>query len=357
MVVFTALEPEDIKIIVDGIVIANATSIDITRSKTIDKVDVIGTRDQRIAEGSSEISGSLTELKTNPLGMKMLRSQTVNNIAFQKNMRTSPGDVDTPVGEAGIQVSLNNGNTSNVQNFEAIGTRMEAIYLLAERNSAFTEDLTVLVKDGATTLYTLTVPNDQIPSSKGWIEYQIPADEQPILTKGSFYGLELQVPGSTAGQVSFYGADKTDGYISLGTGDGVETRFDLQHASVFPDTLFVKKGEEGFLGKEEGYSFGNNSGTGGLDEVIFDTAPANGVEIFARYEYNDNDYIAWRLGFGNATPPTYTIRYEMRTEDGVIVDAFEIQRVRFSSHGVSFNPSSFVERTLAFEGEIEKVIE
>jgi hypothetical protein len=350
---FTLTVPELISIYVDGVFLANATNYELNTSKTTNKVPVIGTTEQRISEGSVEINGSLTLLKTSDLTARLLRVREVNNLDFQPLSKVYPGGVtEFDQGVGMVTQTLNSGDLLFAQNFVALGTKLRQIYFTAKRNAAFINDVQIRLMSGATPLQTYVVKNDTIPTVKGQVEVlTTTADVFTTLTPGTTYTLEYSIPVASAGQVEFYGGD-LQALFEIGTANGVQTEFDLNHTNVLVDTLYVRLGNDGWLGQLESYTFGNGTGTSGVDEIVFAVAPVNGTKVYATYQHATNNLVAWKLGFSTAGTPSYTIKYESRNTQGVLLDAYVIERVKFTSNGLAVNPAAFIEQTVQFEGEI-----
>jgi len=340
------------KVLVDGVEIMNATSADIDRSKDVQKTDVIGTPDKRISTGSVSYSGTLTELRHNDFGIRFIHNQIVNNLDFQSNADVAA--VDTSIGDGGSQHVLAVGNLTASQDFVALGNRLDFISLLLVRTPTYDDDLTVVIKDDmAATVATLTMPNDALPTTLGYAQYLLALGDRVALTSGDVYTMEVTHSGG-AGSVTLYGAD-VQAFVLLGTGDNVEDTFTLLHDTVFEDTLFVRLDDD-YQGQLEGYTFSDGTGGGGEDEIVFTTPPATGVEVYAKYQFDDSDLFAWRLGFGGATNPQYTLRFEHYDEDGKMLDAYQILDVQFSSNGIVVAPATFVEQTLSWEGVREESV-
>lgn len=69
---------------------------------------------------------------------------------------------------------------------------------------------------------------------------------------------------------------------AVGTGDDSATTFDLGNSNVIADSL---KCYDGATGAELKQTLSPGTGTGGVDQVVFDTAPDTGVAIKADYDY------------------------------------------------------------------------
>ncbi len=354
MVDFTLTVPELISIYVDGVLLANATNYELNLGKTTNKVAVIGTSEHRIAEGSVEIGGSLTLLKTSDLATRLLRVKEIGNLDFLSLSKVNPaGPSEFDQGTAVITQTLNSGNLLYLQDFVATGTTLRQFYFIGARTTTFVNDVTIRLMNGVTPLASYTLLNSAIPTVKGQIEFFTAiTDTLPTLTVGNTYSLEISIPVASAGQLDFYGGDVKELYL-VGTGDGVVTDFDLAHSNVISGALFVRLGDDdGWLGQLEGYTFGDGTGTAGVDEIQFTTAPDLNTNIYAVYQHDTNNLIAWKLGMSNVTNPTYTIKYEMRNGSGTLLESYVIERVKFTSNGLAVNPASFIEQTLAFEGEV-----
>lgn len=356
MVQLTASESERIRILLDGIPIINATSLSVDRSRSITKVDVIGTPNKRIGNGTLEYSGSITELRTDDLALRLVRSRIATGTDIQG--KAFDGVSDILVGEKQVVDVINAGNLSHDHLFTATGTKLTNLRFLAARNGAFTEDVTVEIRNqsGTVLIKSFTVLNDEFDvGTPTFANVEIPYTDQVTTIPGTVYMVRVSV-ASTSGTLTLYGGDRIE-YTLIGVGDAVTTNFDLDDATVDSSTLYVRLDADTFLGQEEGYSFGNNTGTLGVDEVIFAVPPASGVEIYAKYEYTDAQPAAMKLVFANAPNPVYTIKYELYNEDRTkLLDSFELENVRFTSNGVSVSPASFVEQTLQFEATGENVL-
>lgn len=342
-------EAANVTILLDGVPIVNATSADVTRAKAITKTDVIGTKDKRISEGSVEYSGTLTELRHNDFGVRLVRNKLTNNLDFQPLVDVT--GTPTRVGANNVQRTLTTVNVLETQDFEALGNSLDYISLLMDRDASYTDDITIRIKDGVTLLATLTLPNSYVNTTKKYTQFLLELDERVALTRGNVYTMEVEHSG-VGGDVRLYGNNVQD-FVLVGTGDDVTTAFDLLHTNVEAGTLFVRKNDGQYLGQTEGYSFSDGTGTAGVDQVSFTTAPATGEEIYAKYEHDTDALFAWRLGFGDAANPQYTMRFEHRNEQGDLLDAYTINGVRFASNSISISPGSFVERTLSWDGVSE----
>lgn len=354
MVSFNNVVPELVSIYVDGVFLANATNYELNLTKSVTKTAVIGTKEQRIAEGTEQISGSLTVLKTSDAFTRMMRQRELGNLDFLSLARTNPaGATDFDQGTALVQRTLSSGNLTYSQDFVATGTKLRQIYITAARSSTFVANLTVKLKLTTTVLATYVIPNDSIPTVKGQVEYYMSlADTIPALTVGTQYNLEFSIPGASTGTLSLYGGDIKDTYL-IGTGNGATVNFDLAHTTVVSSSLYIRKGaDDGWLGQLEGYTFGDGLGAGGVDRITFSTAPLAGVEIYATYQFNSNTLIAWKLGMSQVTDPVYRIKYEMSDTDGTLLESYVIERVKFTSVGLTVNPAAFNEQTIQFEGEV-----
>lgn len=282
------------------------------------------------------------------------QATAVGDIVYFDDANVQLADIN--VGTANAVSVIQTGTLTFTQAFTALGTTLTRCYFNCSRNSAFTEDLTVTLKSTAgATLATFIVPNAQLPTSQDWAEYIIPlAQRYTALVAGTAYQLTFSV-ASTAGALSLYGNDVQTQY-QIGTGNGATTAFTLGSTAVVSSTLYVAVGSTvTYKGQLEGYTFGNNTGAGGLDQVIFTTAPANGLAIYANYEFTASaNLFAVRLGFSNlVTPSTYIIRIERFNTAGLLIDCEIINNVRFSKAGVNIPAGGFLEENLDFEGESE----
>lgn len=349
---------DNIRIFLDGINIASATSMDITRSRTVNKLQVIGSPDQRISDGAIEITGSITELKSNDLGFRLVRSKTLNNVDVQPQYWD--GASDLPTGENTIQHTLNSVTTSVEQQFTATGKRLENLRLLMSKTGALTEDITITVKTlaDATVGTPITLLAEKVDANKFWTEIDLTESTKITgLTVGTQYKLAIAVNGATSGELYLWGNERQPEFL-VHTAVGGEGAVDLNHTTVDSDTLFVRVNADGYRGQDEGYTFSDGTGTAGVDQIVFSPTLTAGDEVYVSYEYDDgvNNPFAWRLAFGEATSPTYTIRFDEVDSNGKLLDSYEIEDVIFSSNGRSISPDSFVERTLQFEGQSEKSI-
>lgn len=72
--------------------------------------------------------------------------------------------------------------------------------------------------------------------------------------------------------------------VSKFVGDGSTTTFDLGHADVDMDEEAVLVVADGIvLEISEDFTFSNNTGTGGVDQIVFTSAPATSVRVAVRY--------------------------------------------------------------------------
>lgn len=345
-------EGKDIRVTVDGVTLLTATDFNINSDKTINRTDLLSTTEQHVSEGNLNFSGSITGLKTNSAGKRFLHSRDQNSIDYQSLVWD--GTTDQEVGTAVVQQSLNSVTSTYDQKVTALGTAIGEINLLLKRDAAFTEDLTILVRNAGdtATLGTITVPNKLIGTDKAWSSVFLKSDERVTgLTTGSKYILRFSVPGGTAGQVDFYGAD-VQSEFTVGTGDGIATAFDLNHSTVIESTLIVAV--DGKIVQE--YTFGDGTGTLGVDQIVFATAPASGAVITALYEYDDNtdDFLKWNVAFTNTSEPTYEIVVKYLNPDGVVVDGRKYIDVRFSSAGTSATPGETVTDSLDWDARADE---
>lgn len=72
---------------------------------------------------------------------------------------------------------------------------------------------------------------------------------------------------------------------AVGTGDGSTTTFDLDHKDVIENSL---KGYS--AGNQKNASISKGTGAGGVDQIVFSVAPANGETIKADYNYSN---VSW----------------------------------------------------------------
>jgi len=86
---------------------------------------------------------------------------------------------------------------------------------------------------------------------------------------------------TVAGKKAKYGNATAVSDEAVGSGDGSDTTFDLDNAKVIPSTL---KGYS--AGNQKNASISVGTGTGGVDQIVFAVAPANGEAIVADYSYH-----------------------------------------------------------------------
>jgi hypothetical protein len=99
-----------------------------------------------------------------------------------------------------------------------------------------------------------------------------PIDENQTLALGQLLGMSTATGRWAA-------LDETVHTVAL-SGDGAATAFDLDHDSVDPDTIlaFVAGGLDPLVTVSAG------TGTDGVDQVVFESPPANGAAISVRYQ-------------------------------------------------------------------------
>ena len=76
---------------------------------------------------------------------------------------------------------------------------------------------------------------------------------------------------------------------SVGTGTGVKKTWDLAHKGVIPTTLTVKVDNVATTA----FTFSKGTGTNGVDQIIFNTAPASSKVILASYSYMVKDALLY----------------------------------------------------------------
>ena len=88
------------------------------------------------------------------------------------------------------------------------------------------------------------------------------------------------IDGTDGLKVAYTNATSVSGE-AVGTGDGTTKTFDLANSNVIGDSLVVYIGND-----QQRVTLSAGTGTGGVDQIVFDTAPANGVAIKADYDYH-----------------------------------------------------------------------
>ncbi len=115
---------------------------------------------------------------------------------------------------------------------------------------------------------TVTLPSSMSTLLSGDGHYIVdrPLEESLTLDAG-------QVMGFFRGTGYFGPVDETVQTTTL-SGDGATTAFDLGHHSVDPESLLVLVGGA----ETAAVSIDPGAGTGGVDQIVFDTAPASGTD-------------------------------------------------------------------------------
>lgn len=110
---------------------------------------------------------------------------------------------------------------------------------------------------------------------------------------------------------------------AVGTGNGTKTAFDLDHTDVIPASLEVRVDSV----VTTAYTLSKGTGTGGVDQIIFTTAPADTKAVGADYSYMVKDALLYLRTYEEDGETVY----EWHTEKTRTADA-----VTYSYHEVNF---------------------
>lgn len=221
----TLMDRRRVKIYRDGVPIIHATALDETGSKTVTKIPVIGDPDNRVFDGSIELSGSITDIRQDIEGTRLIHAKESAEIDTQE--QADLAGVAKDVGKAAVQKTLSTGTTSFEQRFVAVGTKLNSLAVYVARNSTYDVGLKVTVKTIGDVIVgaAFTIPNVNLPTTANWLVYNIPlASKVGPMTDGTTYKIVFENASapSAGGQLEFYGSALKTLY-TIGTGVGKVT--------------------------------------------------------------------------------------------------------------------------------------